>query len=146
MRIPGFRHCNKPANSEMINDSSGFDCNCSSPLVLDFHECLNWGRVKICVACNKSHESQLEQTQLEVTQIPNSLDKTWICNEKGQKLYGGFEDWRREKKLPIKNAPEKIGESIEEPSDDETDESLGERTVIPNSLDTTWNGTWSTTD
>ena len=77
----------------MINDSSGFDCDCSSPLVLDFHECLNWGRVKICVACNKSHESQLEQTQLEVTQIPNSLDKTWICNEKGQKLYGGFEDW-----------------------------------------------------
>jgi hypothetical protein len=47
------------------------------------------------VVCNKFHESQLEQSlnQFEVTQVPNTLDKTWLYNAKGQKTYGGFEDW-----------------------------------------------------
>jgi hypothetical protein len=76
-RIPGFHHCNKSGNSELMNDTSGFDCDCSTPLVLDFYECLNWGRIQICVACNKSKEIELEQNQHETTQIPNSLDTTW---------------------------------------------------------------------
>merc|ERR1712127_178854 len=72
------------------------------------------------VFINKVLESQLEQNlnQFEVTQIPNSLDKTWRYNEKGQKTYGGFEDWRREKKLP------KIKVPLEKTSCDKKDESL----------------------
>ena len=50
------------------------------------------------VPCN---DTQLERTQLEVTQIPSSLDTTWILNDKGQKTYGGFEDWVKREKLLV---------------------------------------------
>ena len=57
------------------------------------------------VFIDKVLESQLEQSlnQFEVTQIPNSLDKTWLYNEKGQKTYGGFEDWVKDEKSGVIN-------------------------------------------